>query len=120
MKNKRTNFNLTKKQLHRNVLYDIVFDYYDKNNLGLSKYDSENILRYRVYIAFDNIIYKRVGDFDMNKAVKELRKVLPQMKKLLKQCDDGSEPYGTDSDYGNLCYVSDRWFSEGRLRWRLK
>jgi len=120
MKNKRTNFNLSKQQLHRNVLDDIVFEYFEENNLGFSKYDSISILRYRVYTVFDNIIYKRVGDFDMNNAIKELRKVLPQMRKLLNQCNDGSEPYGTDNDYGNLCYVSDRWMSEGRLRWLIQ
>ena len=117
---KRTNFRLTKRQEYRNVLQDVVYRYYKDNNLRLSDNWQETLQRYRVYKAFDNIIYDRTDDFCMNKAVQELRKVLPELRKLVRQCDDGSTPYGTESDYGNLCYVSDRWFCEGRLTWLIQ
>ena len=120
MKNKRTNFKISKKQLHKRVLFSIVYDYYEKHNLVFSVKDTETIQRYRVYRAFDNIFFERDVEFDMNEAVKELKVVLPEMKKLLKQCNDGSKPYGTENDYGNLCYVADRWMSEGRLSWLIK
>jgi hypothetical protein len=114
---KKTKRNLLKRQERRNILLIDIFRYFEENNLGLSDTENETIQRYRIYQAFDKIIYKRQDNFCMNTAVQELRKVLPQMKKLVKQCNDGSTSYGSDNDYSNLCYVSDRWFSEGRLLW---
>lgn len=115
MKNKRTKFDIPKKEMHKRVLVENIIKYFDKNNLGFSDTDKETILRYRVYKSFDKFFWGKSKDnpFDMNFAVQELRKILPVLKKLVKYTNDGSTAYGSGNDYGNLCYVSDRWFCEG-------
>jgi len=103
-----------------NMLVNVVWDYFNKENLGTSKTWRETLLRYRVYKAFDKCFWKRDGDFNMNEVIIELRNILPEMKKLVRLTNDGSIPYGSENDYGNLCYVSDRWFCEGRLTWLIQ
>jgi len=104
-----------------NILTSIVSKYYEDNNLGFGN-DSDRaiIARYRVYKAFDDIIYIRPPgfiDFNMNNAVQRLRKELPSIKYLHRQYNEPDGTIYVGNDYGNLCYISDRWSCEFRLKW---
>jgi len=96
-----------------------VIRYYDDNNLGLPDTWYKTKLQHKIYKTFDKI-WNEETEFNMNTAVQEFRYILPTLEKYLKliktDTGDGSG-YGEDNDYGNLCYISDRWNCEFRLAW---
>lgn len=123
-RSKRHYSNGEKSKENKGVLTRIIIRYFDKNNLGRNGYilDKETVSRYRVYKYFDDIIYENVDeDLDMNVAVKKLQEVLPELRYLYRVNDKtGGTPYDDKNDYGNLCYVSGKWYCDFRLLWLIQ
>lgn len=104
------------------VLDIVMLRYFKENNIGFGDTRKEAVLNYRTHKAWDKAFWDRDEniEWDMNVCIAELRKELPSFKKYLKYFNDGSTPYGTDADYGNLCYISDRWRCQGRLEFLIE
>lgn len=115
------------------ILVKIVNKYYDDNNYGYSDTWQEQLDRYRVYQVMDKWFFNKVRpEFNLDLCLNDLRNISSPLRRLYKQSKhdagewandrSGEEIYGYENDesiYNNLCYISDRWFCQERLRWMI-